>query len=243
MKFREYKDPEGLRFHPKPEHVMSRSRMKRIAAMKGEPAPTFGAAPSPSSDPANCPTCGSEARMHSRTVYANSATFVCTNEWHAHELAIPSSEALPAAREIVLTSADVTGRIRTLYDKYKFTEDDICEMEAMMDHREALCSAAPSAPAPPDYVVHTTSEGIQFCNPPLTVEESRRVQELKAARAPAPLSGSTKEWHPFVEVVRTEMMKRFSNKLSMEEIADCAYTLAGALKTAAAPSQKRGEVR
>jgi hypothetical protein len=39
-------------------------------------------------------------------------------------------------------------------------------------------------------------------------------------------------WNPSVEPIRTEMMRRFSDKLSMEEIADFAYWLANAPKPA-----------
>ena len=37
-------------------------------------------------------------------------------------------------------------------------------------------------------------------------------------------------WRPLVEVFRTEMMRRFSSRLSMEEIADFSYFMAGELE-------------
>jgi hypothetical protein len=44
-------------------------------------------------------------------------------------------------------------------------------------------------------------------------------------------------WKPEVEVIRKAMMERFSDKLSMEEIADFAYSLAEHAKEQTAPDE------
>lgn len=41
-----------------------------------------------------------------------------------------------------------------------------------------------------------------------------------------PASEPSTEWSESVELVRAEMMRRFSNQLSMEQIASCAYAIA-----------------
>lgn len=65
--------------------------------------------------------------------------------------------------------------------------------------------AVPAVPAEPDLICSR-------CDAPLK-------------RLPVPAEGGTTPWTPLVEAVRREMQSRFSDKLSMEEIASCAYAI------------------
>jgi mono/diheme cytochrome c family protein len=71
-----------------------------------------------------------------------------------------------------------------------------------------------------------------ICHEPVPVSIS---PVLWAQLATDPLA--EKSWTPEVEIIRKAMMERFADKLSMEEIAEFAYTLSPLVQAAAPPAR------